>query len=137
MPAGAAPVFERLRAWRAGVAKEQGLPAYVIFHDATLREIAARVPGTLAALGTVTGVGQTKLERYGEQVLAVLADGDPTSGPTPGPTPAPVAPPPAERRRPEPARPERRRAEPARAQPDAIDPYADVPYSDAPMDEPE
>src|SRR3954467_11631192 len=74
MPVGAASVFERLRAWRAGVAKEQGLPAYVIFHDATLREIAARAPGTLAALGTVNGVGQTKLERYGEQVLAVLAE---------------------------------------------------------------
>ena len=43
------PVFERLRAWRAATAKEQGVPAYVIFHDSTLREIAARMPADLAA----------------------------------------------------------------------------------------
>ncbi|NUP64059.1 MAG: DNA helicase RecQ, partial [Nonomuraea sp.] len=47
LPAEAAPVFERLRAWRAAVAKEQGVPAYVIFHDATLREIATRSPASL------------------------------------------------------------------------------------------
>lgn len=46
MPAEVAPVFERLRAWRAATAKEQGVPAYVIFHDATLREIATRSPPT-------------------------------------------------------------------------------------------
>lgn len=74
LPAGAASVFERLRAWRAATAKEQGVPAYVIFHDATLREIAARRPATPAALGTVSGVGETKLARYGEGVLAALAD---------------------------------------------------------------
>jgi ATP-dependent DNA helicase RecQ len=73
LPAGAAPVFERLRAWRGAVAKEQGVPAYVIFHDATLREIAARMPDSLAALGTVSGVGETKLARYGQQVLDALA----------------------------------------------------------------
>ena len=50
-PAARAPaVFERLRAWRAAAAKEQGVPAYVIFHDATLRQIAARRPSTLAEL---------------------------------------------------------------------------------------
>ena len=75
LPAEAAGVFERLRSWRGGVAKEQGLPAYVIFHDATLREIAARHPADLAALSTVNGVGDAKLARYGEQVLAVLAEG--------------------------------------------------------------
>ncbi len=69
----AAAVFERLRAWRAGVAKEQGLPAYVIFHDKTLRQIATQKPASLSALGTVDGVGQAKLERYGEQVLETLA----------------------------------------------------------------
>ncbi|MBX6391682.1 MAG: DNA helicase RecQ [Frankia sp.] len=69
----AAALFERLRAWRAGVAKEQGLPAYVIFHDSTLREVASRHPTTLAELGTISGVGETKLNRYGEQVLAVVA----------------------------------------------------------------
>jgi ATP-dependent DNA helicase RecQ len=49
------------------------VPAYVIFHDATLREIASRRPTSLAELGTVSGVGETKLARYGEQVLAALA----------------------------------------------------------------
>ncbi len=73
LSADAAPLFEQLRAWRAGAAKEQGVPAYVIFHDATLREIAARAPGDLAALGTISGIGEGKLARYGEQVLAVLA----------------------------------------------------------------
>jgi ATP-dependent DNA helicase RecQ len=66
-------VFEALRAWRAAIAKELGVPAYVVFHDATLREIAVRRPATLAELGTVTGIGQTKLERYGVGVLAVLS----------------------------------------------------------------
>jgi ATP-dependent DNA helicase RecQ len=68
----AAPVFERLRAWRGATAKEQGVPAYVIFHDATLREIASRRPASLTELGTVSGVGETKLARYGEQVLEAL-----------------------------------------------------------------
>jgi ATP-dependent DNA helicase RecQ len=70
----AAPVFERLRAWRGATAKEQGVPAYVIFHDATLREIATRSPATLAELGTVSGVGENKLAKYGDQVLATLAE---------------------------------------------------------------
>jgi len=73
MPAEAAPLFERLRAWRAGVAKEQGVPAYVIFHDATLRQIATQRPTSLADLGTVSGVGENKLAKYGEGVLEVLA----------------------------------------------------------------
>jgi len=72
MPAEAAPLFERLRAWRAGVAKEQGVPAYVIFHDATLRQIATQRPSSLADLGTVSGVGENKLAKYGEGVLEVL-----------------------------------------------------------------
>ncbi|HKD97570.1 MAG TPA: DNA helicase RecQ [Micromonosporaceae bacterium] len=66
-------LFERLRAWRAAAAKEQGVPAYVIFHDATLRQIAADVPASLAQLGKVSGVGETKLARYGQQILDVLA----------------------------------------------------------------
>jgi ATP-dependent DNA helicase RecQ len=73
MPAEAMGVFEHLRAWRAGVAKEQGVPAYVIFHDATLREIAATRPVSLAELGTVSGIGESKLARYGQQVLDALA----------------------------------------------------------------
>ena len=71
----AAGRFEALRAWRAATAREQGVPAYVVFHDATLREIAATCPGSLAGLGALTGIGEAKLARYGEQVLAVLADG--------------------------------------------------------------
>ncbi|MFC3961717.1 DNA helicase RecQ [Nocardia jiangsuensis] len=74
LPAADVPVFERLRQWRASTAKEQGVPAYVVFHDATLREIAARKPGSLSELGAVGGVGDNKLAKYGEQVLAALAE---------------------------------------------------------------
>ena len=73
LPVGAAPVFELLRAWRAAESKEQGVPAYVIFHDATLREIATGTPTTLAELGTMSGVGENKLAKYGEAILEVLA----------------------------------------------------------------
>ncbi|MEV0843301.1 DNA helicase RecQ [Actinocatenispora sera] len=70
----AQPVFEALRSWRAATAKEQGVPAYVVFHDATLREIATRRPVDLSELGTVSGVGENKLAKYGEGILAVLAE---------------------------------------------------------------
>ncbi|MFD2355227.1 HRDC domain-containing protein [Nonomuraea ferruginea] len=73
-PGGGPPIFERLRAWRAATAKEQGVPAYVIFHDATLREIATLGPSSLEELGTVSGVGENKLAKYGDQVLATLSD---------------------------------------------------------------
>ncbi|MBW0089099.1 DNA helicase RecQ [Pseudonocardia sp. KRD-184] len=72
LPAGAAPVFERLRAWRGATAKEQGVPAYVIFHDAVLREIATRAPSTLGELGTISGIGENKLAKYGQGVLDTL-----------------------------------------------------------------
>lgn len=68
----AAEVFERLRAWRGEVAKEQGVPAYVVFHDATLREIATRLPASRDELGTISGIGEAKLEKYADGVLAVL-----------------------------------------------------------------
>jgi ATP-dependent DNA helicase RecQ len=68
----ATATFEALRAWRGAEAKEQGVPAYVIFHDATLREIATSGPTTLEQLGTITGIGESKLEKYGEQLLATL-----------------------------------------------------------------
>ncbi|MFC5895465.1 DNA helicase RecQ [Streptomyces ramulosus] len=80
LPEAALPVFEALRAWRGSTAKEQGVPAYVIFHDATLREIAVARPATTAELGTVNGVGENKLAKYGAQILEVLADGDGASG---------------------------------------------------------
>jgi ATP-dependent DNA helicase RecQ len=72
LDAGATLVFERLRIWRAATAKEQGVPAYVVFHDATLREIATRIPTTLDELSTVSGVGVAKRERYGPQLLEAL-----------------------------------------------------------------
>ncbi|WP_380168312.1 DNA helicase RecQ [Jannaschia sp. R86511] len=74
LPADVAPVFERLRAWRAAAAKERGVPAYVIFHDATLRQVALERPTTLDELGGVSGVGQAKLATYGEQLLEALRD---------------------------------------------------------------
>ena len=77
LPPEAEPVFERLRAWRAAMAKEQGMPAYVIFHDSTLRLIAASPPSTLAGLAAINGVGETKLARYGQQILEVLAEAAP------------------------------------------------------------
>jgi len=75
LDAGATEVFERLRVWRAAVAREQGVPAYVVFHDATLREVAGRLPTTLDELGTVSGVGAAKRERYGPSLLEALAGG--------------------------------------------------------------
>jgi len=72
LPADAAAVFERLRGWRAATAKEQGVPAYVIFHDSTLREVAMTSPVSLADLGKVSGIGEAKLARYGQQVLDAL-----------------------------------------------------------------
>ncbi|MGS2640074.1 DNA helicase RecQ [Streptosporangium sp. LJ11] len=73
MPEEAMPVFELLRAWRGATAKEQGVPAYVIFHDATLREIATRAPSSLTELGAISGIGENKLAKYGQQVLDTLA----------------------------------------------------------------
>ncbi|MFG1661065.1 DNA helicase RecQ [Micromonospora chersina] len=70
----AVPVFERLRAWRAATAKEQGVPAYVVFHDATLRQIATEAPTSLAELSRISGVGDNKLAKYGEGILAVLTE---------------------------------------------------------------
>jgi ATP-dependent DNA helicase RecQ len=68
----AARIFEQLRSWRGAAAKEQGVPAYVIFHDATLRQIATECPTSLAELGTISGIGENKLTKYGDAVLAVL-----------------------------------------------------------------
>ncbi|MFD7626456.1 DNA helicase RecQ [Streptomyces sp. NPDC059851] len=73
LPAAAVPVFEALRAWRAATAREQGVPAYVVFHDATLREIATLLPTTVDELGTVNGVGEAKLAKYAEGILDTLA----------------------------------------------------------------
>ncbi|MGJ0204968.1 DNA helicase RecQ [Leucobacter sp. gxy201] len=68
-----AEVFERLRAWRAAEAKEQGVPGYVVFGDATLAALAAHLPTNDEQLLAISGIGQVKLERYGAAVLEVLA----------------------------------------------------------------
>jgi ATP-dependent DNA helicase RecQ len=73
LPESLVPAFEALRAWRAEQAREQGVPAYVIFHDATLREIVTVWPTSVAQLGGVSGVGEKKLVTYGEGVIGVLA----------------------------------------------------------------
>ncbi|MFB7332619.1 DNA helicase RecQ [Streptomyces adustus] len=78
LPEELLPAFEALRAWRAEQAREQGVPAYVIFHDATLREIVTVWPTSVAQLGGVGGVGEKKLATYGEGVIAVLAAQDGT-----------------------------------------------------------
>jgi ATP-dependent DNA helicase RecQ len=70
----ARPIFERLRAWRAEQARQQGVPAYVIFHDATLRQIAEHRPADLDGLGRINGVGEAKLARYGQPLLTALSD---------------------------------------------------------------
>jgi ATP-dependent DNA helicase RecQ len=67
-------LWERLRAWRAAIAKEHGVPAYVVFHDATLAELASVRPQSGTALGQISGVGQRKLERYGAALLELLRD---------------------------------------------------------------
>lgn len=66
------PLFEALRARRRELAAEAGVPPYVIFHDAVLRDIAAEKPGNLAELSRISGVGAAKLERYGKTFLNVI-----------------------------------------------------------------
>ena len=65
--------FEALKAWRSEVAREHNLPAYVVFHDASLAEMAREQPESLEALAGVSGVGAKKLEAYGQEILRVLA----------------------------------------------------------------
>jgi ATP-dependent DNA helicase RecQ len=65
-------VFQALREWRRGIAKEHGVPAYTVLHDTSLREIAQRQPDNLVTLGDVNGVGATKLERYGTAIIDVV-----------------------------------------------------------------
>jgi ATP-dependent DNA helicase RecQ len=65
--------FEALKAWRAEVAREHNLPAYIVFHDATLAEMAREQPTTLDDLAGISGVGAKKLQAYGAEILRVLA----------------------------------------------------------------
>ena len=72
---GSQGLFDSLRAWRSAEAKAQSVPPYVIFHDTVLREIAAVRPASLDELGEIKGVGASKLQRYGDGVLAVIRAG--------------------------------------------------------------
>ncbi|HKU41073.1 MAG TPA: DNA helicase RecQ [Polyangiales bacterium] len=66
--------FAALKNWRAEVAKQHNLPAYIVFHDATLAEMARAAPATLSALSAISGVGARKLEAYGPDILKLLAE---------------------------------------------------------------
>ncbi|MEV0409950.1 ATP-dependent DNA helicase UvrD2 [Streptomyces sp. NPDC050448] len=70
-------LYERLREWRAGQAKEQGLPAYCVFTDKTLVAIAESSPSEDGELSMIAGVGRRKLDRYGADVLAICAGQEP------------------------------------------------------------
>jgi DNA helicase-2/ATP-dependent DNA helicase PcrA len=84
------PVFAALRSWRLERARADGVPPYVVFHDRTLQAIAQQRPATEDELAEVSGVGATKLERYGSDVLMVLARAGAVAGPSPEPlTPLP------------------------------------------------
>ena len=67
-------LWERLREWRAATAKEHGVPAYVVFHDATLAELVRERPATPAALSRISGIGARKLESYGAELLKFFRD---------------------------------------------------------------
>ncbi len=73
VPAADLPFFEALRQWRGDKAREQGVPAYVIVHDRTLAELAKQRPQTWEELLQITGIGQAKANRYGNELLDVLA----------------------------------------------------------------
>ena len=68
------PLWQALRARRSKLAKEQGVPPYVIFHDSTLIDMVMRQPQSLQEMSTVAGIGESKLARYGEAFLAVILD---------------------------------------------------------------
>lgn len=74
LPAAAQERFERLKAWRLAVAKEHGIPAYFVFNDTTLQQIALEQPDSLRALANISGVGQHKLETYGADILQFLRE---------------------------------------------------------------
>ncbi len=67
-------IFDKLRWWRVETARKHNVPAYVIFHDATMREIAKIKPSSLDDLRNVSGVGEKKLETYGEEIVALIAE---------------------------------------------------------------
>jgi ATP-dependent DNA helicase RecQ len=68
----AGPALDALKRWRLERSRADGVPAYVVFHDSTLAEIAGRRPRTRSDLSAIRGIGPSKLERYGDEVLAVM-----------------------------------------------------------------
>jgi superfamily II DNA helicase RecQ len=72
LPAGGGALFDRLKEWRRKRAQADEVPAYVVFHDRTLVEIADRKPGDRADLATISGVGPAKLERYADEILEIV-----------------------------------------------------------------
>ena len=76
LAASDAGLFEALRRWRGATAREQGVPAYVILHDKTLRELASVRPGTHGQLAGISGMGSAKIERYGEELMALIRTAD-------------------------------------------------------------
>ncbi|MBI4602809.1 MAG: HRDC domain-containing protein [Planctomycetes bacterium] len=82
-------IWASLRAWRAATAREEGVPAYVVFTDREMTEIVVRRPDSLTALGHVPGVGPQKVKRYGSRILEILGDarGSPATLPAAEPPP--------------------------------------------------
>ncbi len=72
LDAGGSALFDALRSWRLATSREHGMPAYVIFHDGTLKEIARARPTTMTGLGAISGVGEMKLEKYGRDIIAIV-----------------------------------------------------------------
>jgi ATP-dependent DNA helicase RecQ len=91
-PAADRALFEKLRSRRLEMAKAQNVPPYVIFHDRTLAEMAARRPRTLAELSAMPGVGEAKLARYGQAFLEVINGHETRSGEGARPDEAPPSP---------------------------------------------
>ena len=73
LPLAGRECLDALKAWRAEIAREHNLPAFVIFHDATLRGIAAAMPTSLSDLDGIAGIGQKKREAYGAEVLRIVS----------------------------------------------------------------
>src|SRR5204863_5695721 len=82
-------VFEKLRALRTEIARETRVPPYVVFHDATLRELARALPGDERSFLAVKGAGPARWQRYGERVVAITGSAPPQAQPLPPPQEAP------------------------------------------------
>jgi ATP-dependent DNA helicase RecQ len=74
LDAAAQQCFAALKSWRAEIAREHNLPAFVVFHDATLATMARERPASLGQLAAISGVGAKKLEAYGNEILRVLGE---------------------------------------------------------------